>query len=194
MIPTRIRKNRVLGKAIYFGDRIRSKQLVTFIEPHLGKGDRILDIGSGACCLCEILLKRGWNVTPIDVKDMSLVKNIHPILYDGKRIPAKANDFDVALLITVLHHTKYPEKIIEEAKRVAKRIVIIEDVYTGEAHRKLTNFLDSLFNFEFADHPHTNKTDAEWKKTFGNIGLKLVSAAYMNGPLGIRHAAYALEK
>ncbi|MFH0890255.1 MAG: class I SAM-dependent methyltransferase [Candidatus Aenigmatarchaeota archaeon] len=194
MIPNFIRKNRLFGKALYLADRERSMYLTKLIEPNLNKNDTIIDVGSGACCLNEILAEHGYKATPLDVKNLSLVKNIKPIIYDGKKMPFGANEFDVALLITMLHHTKYPEKIIKEAKRVAGRIIIIEDIYTGNAHKKLTWFLDSLFNFEFAGHPHTNKTDKEWQDTFKRMGLKLTDVAYVNGPLGIRHAAYMLVK
>jgi len=70
-------------------------------------------------------------------------------LYDGKKIPYDDDSFDVALLITVLHHTPHPEKILQEAQRVAKKIVLVEDVYSTVFHKYVTYFFDSLVNFEF---------------------------------------------
>jgi len=37
----------------------------------------------------------------------------------------------LALLPTILHHTPEPDDIIKESARIAKRLIIIEDVYEG---------------------------------------------------------------
>ena len=114
-----------------------------------------MDIGSGTCNVCEILSKKGYEITPLDVHDLSFVNNIKPVIYDGNKIPYANNKFDQTLILTVLHHTPNPEKILQEAKRVSKRIIIIENVYSNWLHKYLTYFFDSLLNLEFIGHPHT---------------------------------------
>ncbi|GAG39124.1 unnamed protein product, partial [marine sediment metagenome] len=141
--------------------KYRAKDMVKQIEPYLDKHKNILDIGSGCCNICKILNEKQFKVTPIDVKDLSAINDIKPIIYDGKKIPFKKNKFDNALILTVLHHTPYPKKIIKEAKRVSKKIIIIEDIYTNKIHKYVTYFVDSFLNLEFIGHPHSNKTDKE---------------------------------
>ena len=69
--------------------------------------------------------------------------------------------------------TELGKIVIKEALRVADELIIIEDVYTNQLHKYLTFFTDSLFNFEFIGHPHSNKTETEWEKLFKNLKLKI---------------------
>lgn len=58
----------------------------------------------------------------------------------------------------------------------------------------MTYFFDSLLNLEFVGHPHSNKSDKQWKKTFENLDLKLVDIKYNYSFLVFKHATYYLEK
>lgn len=154
--------------------RFRAKTfMVDKILPFLDKKDKIIDIGSGSCSICEILSENGFDITPLDIKNSSVVESIKPIIYGGKKIPFPDKSFDVSLIITVLHHTQNPEKLLKEAKRVSKKIIIIEDIYSNIFQKYFTYFLDSLVNFEFRGHPHSNKTDKGWKAAFKKLKLKI---------------------
>ncbi|MFH1971104.1 MAG: methyltransferase domain-containing protein [Patescibacteria group bacterium] len=115
------------------------------------------------------------------------------IIYNKKKIPYKDNSFDVALILTVLHHTPDPIKIIKEAKRVAKRIIIVEDVYENNFQKLLTFVVDSIINFEFFKHPHSNKSDNEWIQLFKNMGLKLLHKKKKRFDSIFLHSVYYLE-
>jgi len=67
------------------------------------------------------------------------------------------------MLLTVLHHTTDHETLVQEALRVAKKLIIIEDVYFNEVMRYTTYAMDSLVNLEFFGHPHSNRAYQEWK-------------------------------
>jgi len=168
--------------------------MVKKIEPFLKKTDLILNIGSGTCNLDEILLNKGYHLTSLDIQNLSFVDNIKPIIYDGNQIPFNNNKFYKSLILTVLHHTPNPEKILKEAKRVSKEIIVIEDIYTHFLHKYLTYFFDSLFNLEFVGHPHLNKTDQQWKNTFKKLNLKLVKTSYIRSFIVFKHATYYLKK
>ena len=47
--------------------------------------------------------------------------------FDGYNIPFGDKEFDTVFCQTVLHHSRDPEKLINEMRRVGKRIVIVED-------------------------------------------------------------------
>lgn len=140
----------------------------------LRQGDRILDLGSGPGSVCQLLRARGYAVTPVDVRDVALDPRAHPQLYDGRRLPFADGAFDVALLLTVLHHTHEPELVLAEAARVARRVIVTEDVYVSMRQKYLTWWTDSLLNLEFRGHPHTNRTDAAWRALFAALGWRLV--------------------
>ncbi|MBI2054150.1 MAG: class I SAM-dependent methyltransferase [Candidatus Staskawiczbacteria bacterium] len=163
------------------------------IKPYLDKNGRILDIGAGSCMVSELLERQGCSITPIDVEDLSFAKKIKPIIYNGSKMPFKKDEFAASLVLTVLHHTPFPEKILKEAKRTSKKIIVIEDIYTNMFNKYLAYFIDKLLNLKFS-LAHTNKKDREWKEIFDGMNLKLLDAKYHNSPFGVKRAIYCLEK
>ncbi|MBN8579024.1 MAG: class I SAM-dependent methyltransferase [Anaerolineae bacterium] len=174
--------------------KARAKDLAGMVSPHLKKDELILDIGPASCTVTEALIDQGLRVFPLDVENFSIVDKVLPTLYDGDSMPFKDDQFDTSLILFVLHHTPDPAKVLAEAKRVSKKIIILEDIVTTPAHKSLTAVLDSLMNLEFYDQPHTNKSDKEWRAVFENLGLKLLAQEYMSSTIIMRHALYFLEK
>ena len=95
-------------------------------------------------------------MTALDVANVSFIDSITPVIYDGVAMPFDKASFDVVLLITMLHHTPTPERVLMEAKRVARRIIVIEEIYAQTCDKYLTYFIDSVFNLELFHHPHTD--------------------------------------
>jgi len=164
------------------------------IRKHLKRGERLLDIGTGPGSVCLLLGEEGYDVTPLDVRDRTLTREVEPVIYDGSTLPFQEGSFDTALVLTVLHHTEDPHGILLEAKRVSGKIIIIEDIYTNSFQKYLTYIFDSIFNLEFLDHPHSNKPDSEWKELFSELGLTLKEARYDRFLVFFKQAAYYLEK
>lgn len=189
-----IKDNSLLSEQIFKIWLWDAKFKIERISEYLSPKDKILDIGTGPGSVCLLMNRRGYNLTPIDVQNRTLSQEIEPEIYDGKNLPYKNASFDSALILTVLHHTPNPEEILLEAKRVADKIIIIEDIYTNPIQRYLTYFVDSIVNMEFSGHPHSNKSDREWKEVFLELGLKLKAAKYHRFLLFFRQATYYLEK
>ena len=189
-----IKDNSLLSEQIFKIWLWDAKFKIERISEYLSPKDKILDIGTGPGSVCLLMNGDGYNVTPIDVIDQTLSPEIAPEIYNGKKPPYNNSSFDTALILTVLHHTSNPEEILLEAKRVADKIIIIEDIYTNPIQRYLTYFVDSIVNMEFSGHPHSNKSDNEWKDVFIELGLKLKAAKYSRFLLFFRQATYYLEK
>ena len=158
-------RNKILTK--------RAKDLVFRIHPYLNKTERILDLGAGTCHISRELECLGHTVTPVDVTNQSWIKTIQSAEYNGKNLSFPDHHFDTVILITILHHTKNPEEIVAEAARVAKKVIIIEDLVCNPFHKWITSVWDSLLNLEFFNHPHSNKTDREWRALFAKHTLHL---------------------
>src|SRR3989338_9982570 len=106
----------------------RAKEKLKQIEICLKRKDAIMDIGTGNGSVCYLLQKLGYSVQSLDIIDISLYPDIKPQIYDGRKILYKNNKFDVALLLTVLHHIQKPEQVLLEVARVAEKVIIIEEV------------------------------------------------------------------
>ena len=180
----------IIFKVWLWDAEFKLKRITKFLSPK----DKILDIGTGPGSVCLLLQQTGYHVTPIDVEDQTFSEDVDPQIYDGNKLPYKDNSIDTALILTVLHHTSDPVQVLSEAKRVAKKIIIIEDIYSNPIQKYLTYIVDSIVNLEFRDHPHSNKSDKEWKHTFANLGLNLNEARYDRFLLFFKQATYFLEK
>lgn len=160
-----------LKALLLIGWRWDARQKFLRIQPVLTDGASILDIGSGYGTVTEVLRNNRFSVTAVDVADQAIEDGLKPIVYDGTNLPFASNSFDFALLLTVLHHCPKPEQVLSEAARVARKVIVIEDVYRNKLQQYLTWFTDSLLNFEFKGHPHSNKSRKEWSETCEALGL-----------------------
>lgn len=188
-----LQSHKTLRRIVYKLGQPRARFLTSLFEPNLGTKNSIIDIGAGTCHIDDQLISKGHKVLPIDVVNLSFSPKISPVIYDGKKLPYKDKYFDTAILITVLHHTIDPKAILAEASRVSKQIVIIEDIYNRKFHKYLTFFVDSLLNFEFKNHPHSNKTDEQWQQLFKKMNLRLVSISYAKSYFVMHHVVYILK-
>lgn len=176
----------------HFGEN-RARFLISFFEDYLPAKTKVIDVGAGVCNIARQLEKRDYDVTALDIQNLSMVKDFDPVLYDGHTIPFKDKTFDSGLLVMVMHHAPEFERLFDETARVAKRVVIIEDVYDSWFRKQVTFFFDSLLNLEFRGHPHNNMDDAGWKQFFAERNMRIVGEAAMGSYLVFRHKVYILE-
>ena len=156
----------------------RARQIVKRISPFIDKKDKILDIGTGTGFVAKNIIKekKNNNLTCIDVSLNTLCKSVPVLIYDGKKLPFPNESFDTSLLIAVLHHCDQPLKILDEAIRVSsKKIIIMEDLFESQIEKWITLVEDSIVNWEFRGHPHSNKSENDWFKVFKQKNLNVVS-------------------
>ncbi len=163
------------------------------IREFVPRGASVLEIGAGPGSIYFVLQRMGYDVRAVDIEDQTLSWGIEPLIFDGRTIPYQDQQFDIALLLTVLHHAHDPDRLLAEAQRVARRVIVIEDVYTNTLQKYLTFFTDSVLNLEFAGHPHNNRPDVEWRNTFKRLGLKLRHVADERFFMFFRQATYVLD-
>ena len=173
-----------LGRA-----EVKRKRLL----PFLNKGEKLLEVGAGNGALLVLLGNEGMKMQSLDIADKSLFKEVNVTVYDGEKFPFSDKQFDVCQLITMLHHTTNAEELIREAKRVSNRIMVMEDIYESPFQKYITWFTDSVVNWEFYGHPHTNLTDLDWKQLFERNGLTVETVEYYRFLLLFKQVTYVLS-
>lgn len=180
----------------------RTEKLVNTFENFIQEGEKILDIGAGGGWIGkEIQKRKNAEVTLSDVTDFNQVLDLKLVLYDGEKIPFPDNSFDVSLLVFVLHHCKNPLRILEEAKRVArKKIIIIEDVPTSLINRIFLYFWDIIVGLPSLIKPPGEeiafhfKTALQWQKVFNGLDLKIIFQKEFESNRLIHHVLFVISK
>jgi SAM-dependent methyltransferase len=152
----------------------RMDLLSDIISKHLNDGEKILDIGCGDGKIdWYTMQKKNVDISGVDV----LVRGTTYIPvqeYDGVRLPFVDNDFDVVLFVDVLHHIDNPLGILQEAKRVAKSIIIKDHLCEGAFAYSTLKFMDYVGNAHYGvrlPYNYLNKT--EWDTLFHKVGLTI---------------------
>jgi SAM-dependent methyltransferase len=159
----------------------------------LRAGGRVLEVGAGLGSVSAVLRQRGVEVVSLDVEEAIFGERAAFTLYDGRRMPFLTATFDAALLLTVLHHCYDPEAVLREALRVARRVIVLEDIYVRVWQRRLTHFVDSLVNLQFVGHPHNNRAHESWLALFGKLNAPLIHSSQRRFFWAFRQALYVLE-
>ncbi len=175
-------------------DRSRADRVVKIIRPYLS--GLTLDVG---CWNGEVASRLELDeligidiVTPPDPQ-------IPVTLYDGIHIPYANQKFETVLCCTALHHANAPDKLLNEMKRVGKRLVILEDAYDTFCQRSSVLLLHAigsrLTGIDFSVKGFRHHDD--WCTFFRNHGLRIEKASSEKGiqpywPF-LRHHLFVLE-
>ena len=104
-----------------------SPKLIAFAVNNAGK--KILDLGCATGEYCSKLKSIGFECTGIDINqeyiEKTLKKGIDAFLMKGDDLKFSNDSFDTVLLFEVLEHVDNPLAVLKEAKRVAKKNILI---------------------------------------------------------------------
>jgi 2-polyprenyl-3-methyl-5-hydroxy-6-metoxy-1,4-benzoquinol methylase len=139
--------------------RLRAKILIPKLMKVIKPEESIIDIGANNGIVTNELLHAGFNIQGAADIENSLHYDFdfYPI-WQGK-INASEKQFDIALLIDVLHHIpkEKQKEIIAEAQRVAKKVVICETLPNWCAY-----FVDWLNSLKGMPAPYAFRKADEW--------------------------------
>ncbi|MEN6330236.1 MAG: class I SAM-dependent methyltransferase [Methanobacteriaceae archaeon] len=104
-----------------------SPLLLDFAAQNAGKS--ILDLGCATGEYCLQLEKKGFKCTGVDINpqfvEKAIKNGVNAFLARGEDLEFADNSFDTVLLFEVLEHVEKPQNILKEAKRVARKNVLI---------------------------------------------------------------------
>lgn len=138
-----------------------------------GRGT-VLDVGCGDGLLAAHLMRRrpalrirGIEVLPREPTHIAVER------FDGRTLPYAAASFDVVMCIDVLHHARQPLALLREARRVARRAIVLKDhTCAGWLAAPTLRFMDRLGNARHrVDLPYTYWTRQQWQAAFAQLDL-----------------------
>jgi len=181
-LPKRL-LNAVHNRAV-FGRRVEvlSQQLAATIPPG---GGRVLDLGcgDGSVAVALMALRPDINVEGVDVL-IRPTTHIPVTRFDGGVLPFADDSFDYVTIVDVLHHTVDPAAVLAEAKRVARRGIVIKDhSLEGILAGPTLRFMDWVGN---RGHdvvlPYNYLSPAAWAEAFRRTGCRVIAR---RGQLGL---------
>jgi len=157
----------------------RMDLLSDIIVKHLNDGEKILDIGCGDGKIdYYIMQKKSVNISGVDVlvRDTTYI----PVQkYDGSHLPFTDDSFDVVLFVDVIHHIDNPLDILQEAKRVARSIIIKDHLREGVLAYSTLKFMDYIGNAHYGVRlPYNYLDKTEWDTLFHEVGLTIAENGY----------------
>jgi len=137
----------------------------------------MLDVGCGDGTISKIMQDNNpaLEISGIDI--MARPNSAIPVsLYDGEQIPYNDGSYDAVMFIDVLHHVKQIKKMLEEAKRVSSKYILIKDhLYKTGFDFRVLKFMDRVGNKPYGVALEYNYLKAEeWNAVFRKLGLKKV--------------------
>lgn len=108
-------------------EKYASPKLIDFAVLNAGK--KILDLGCATGDYCSNLKSIGYECTGVDINpeyiEKTRKKGIDAYVMKGDDLQFPDNSFDTVLLFEVLEHVDNPYTVLKEAKRVAKKNILI---------------------------------------------------------------------
>ena len=103
------------------------RALVDFVQEHAGR--RVVDLGCGLGGYSKVLGERGFEISAFDVVPEYVERarslGVAAELYDGTRLPLADGGADTVMMLEVIEHLDDPEPLLREARRVARRNVLV---------------------------------------------------------------------
>ncbi len=187
-----------MEKAAYLAELVRS--IRDFVV-----NESVLDVGSGSGFISKEL--RDQLLRSNDAKTVKCVdvKNYHKVdlpfqMYDGVSNPFEDNSFDTVIFVYVLHHTDNQHQLLTDAKRVARRrVLVVGDLFVGNWSRKWLSFLDFAINkiYHNGVTPLTLRDFIGWHNFLRGLGFRNVTSRDLRvgllTKLGIKKVLFCCE-
>ncbi|MEZ4607182.1 MAG: methyltransferase domain-containing protein [Deinococcales bacterium] len=154
----------------------RVHQLIKALNPLFKQGEHILDVGCGDGLIDKGLLgqKPSLSIEGVDILKRPQT-HIEVKTFDGKTLPFADKSFDVVMFVDVLHHTQDPKALILEAKRVARKALVIKDhCQDGFLAAETLRFMDFVGNAPYGVALRYNYLSlAQWQALFSDLELEV---------------------
>lgn len=156
--------------------RGRVERLSKILLRYLPEEGTVLDLGCGKGDLMMALkaARPRLSFTGLDVVPQASRGGVAVAAYDGEHVPYGEASFDWVMLVTVLHHTDDCHLLLAEARRVARKgIIILDHQYESRLDWLTLAFIDWPGNVPFGVYtPFNFNTRGQWLALFAELKLK----------------------
>lgn len=159
----------------YTYDR-RVDRLAAHLGALLPDGAEVLDVGCGDGMLALLVAERRPDVSITGIDVLVRPRTEVPVeSFDGSHIPRGDNSVDAVMFVDVLHHTDDAMVLLREARRVARRGIVVKDhTRSGLLAGATLRFMDRVGN---ARHgvalPYNYWTKRQWSQALSALGLEV---------------------
>lgn len=153
----------------------RANILARAVGSVLPENASVLDVGCGDGRLASLIVRTRHDVRVSGIDVLLRPHTEIPIQkFDGASIPHPDASFDVVLFVDVLHHTEDPMVLLREARRVARRAIVIKDhALTGAFAYRTLRFMDGIGNRRHGVAlPYNYWTPEQWQNAVRELGVQ----------------------
>ena len=165
---------------LYFATNrdVRSDRVTRSLAKQLGLVDSLLDVGCGDGRYTRRLAEEAGasRACGVDVKVREHTY-IEVQKYDGHSLPFPSQSFDAVTMVDVLHHCDDPQRVLDEALRVARKVVAVKDHFAfGPVTRQMLYAMDVVGNARFGiPSPGTYFSPTDWVRMVDAAGGRIAS-------------------
>ena len=154
----------------------RVQVLARHLADLLPRDASVLDVGCGDGSLAKLIGDRRPDVQmrgiDVLVRDQTAIP-VEP--FDGSHFPAADGSYDVVMFVDVLHHTEDAHILLKEARRVARRNIVLKDhTRDGLLAGPTLRFMDGVGNARFGVAlPYNYWTRDQWQTAFRDLHVEV---------------------
>ena len=165
----------------------RAKETAHRLLALLEHDESILDVGTGDGRIAgEVASRVSGTMVLMDSVDRRHIR-LPFVTGRGENLPFRDNSFDTTLLVTVLHHTKNAQRLMQEVARVTRRAIIVqEDVYGRNTLEDIAVYaIDVVGTIAGGwSKPERPRTIPEWELLFEKADLRTARKIFHQWTLG----------
>lgn len=168
----------------------RVQRIVEYFAKRIPKNATVLDVGTGDGRLARLLAE---NRPDLELHGLDVLLRPDALIpvkaFNGSDLPFPDDSFDCVLFVDVLHHADDPLRLLREAKRVARRCVLLKDhTANGLLSRPTLKLMDWVGNAQHGVHmTYRYFSRRQWLEAFEQVGMPIDfwdTKIDLYGPLG----------
>lgn len=138
----------------------------------------VLDVGCGDGFIAHLITETRPDIS---LRGLDVMQRDHIYIpverFDGDTLPYADGSFDGVMFVDVLHHTQDPMVLLHEARRVARKTIVIKDhILDGLLAGPTLRAMDRVGNAKYGvSLPYNYWSKWKWLQAFNALGMEIGS-------------------